>query len=52
MKCGDRKLRYIFMKQKKFFPEVKKESLCKNVQFISVLKNLLLATTINILKLC
>lgn len=38
MKCGDRKLRYIFMKQKKFFPEVKKESLCKNVQFISVLK--------------
>lgn len=38
MKCGDRKLRYIFMKQKKIFPEVKKESLCKNVQFISVLK--------------
>lgn len=50
---GNRKLGQISIKQKRALPEIKKESLCKNVQFLSVLKEkLILATKINILKLC
>lgn len=40
------------MKQKRAFPEVKKESLCRNVQFLSVLKEKLISCyKINTLKL-